>query len=80
MRCRRGGGLDVPPYNRYRSRFRSASSVGTYLGLAPRRNQSGETDNQWQMGRLVFSEPTYSRRRPFCLIGRGNGPPSGPGE
>ena len=26
------------------SRFRSASSVGAYLGLTPRRNQSGETD------------------------------------
>ncbi|WP_245283966.1 transposase [Bradyrhizobium sp. Cp5.3] len=26
------------------SRFRSASTVGAYLGLAPRRSQSGETD------------------------------------
>ncbi|WP_409334562.1 transposase [Bradyrhizobium jicamae] len=26
------------------SRFRSASTVGAYLGLTPRRNQSGETD------------------------------------
>ena len=26
------------------TRFHSASSVGAYLGLTPRRNQSGETD------------------------------------
>jgi transposase len=26
------------------SRFRSASTVGAYLGLTPRRNQSDETD------------------------------------
>ncbi len=28
------------------SRFRSASQVGAYLGLTPRRNQSGETDTE----------------------------------
>ncbi|WP_368502197.1 transposase [Salipiger sp. 1_MG-2023] len=26
------------------SRFRSAAAVGAYLGLSPRRKQSGETD------------------------------------
>lgn len=33
------------------SRFRSASSVGAYLGLTPRRNQSGETDTTGKISR-----------------------------
>ncbi|SCB55827.1 Transposase [Bradyrhizobium shewense] len=33
------------------SRFRSASSVGAYLGLTPRRSQSGETDINGKMSR-----------------------------
>jgi transposase len=37
------------------SRFRSAASVGAYLGLTPRRKQSGETDvtgriSRWATG------------------------------
>jgi transposase len=34
------------------SRFRSASMVGAYLGLTPRRNQSGETDTNGKISRL----------------------------
>lgn len=33
------------------SRFRSASTVGAYLGLTPRRNQSGETDTNGRISR-----------------------------
>jgi transposase len=33
------------------SRFRSAASVGAYLGLTPRRNQSGETDRNGRVSR-----------------------------
>ncbi|VIO69858.1 hypothetical protein CI41S_21050 [Bradyrhizobium ivorense] len=33
------------------SRFRSASTVGAYLGLTSRRNQSGETDTNGKMSR-----------------------------
>jgi transposase len=33
------------------SRFRSASSVGVYLGLTPRRHQSGETDTNGRISR-----------------------------
>jgi transposase len=33
------------------SRFRSASNVGAYLGLTPRRNQSGETDTNGKISR-----------------------------
>jgi transposase len=33
------------------SRFRSASMVGAYLGLTPRRNQSGETDSNGKISR-----------------------------
>lgn len=33
------------------SRFRSASTVGAYLGLTPRRNQSGETDSNGRISR-----------------------------
>jgi len=33
------------------SRFRSASTVGAYLGLTPRRNQSGETDINGKISR-----------------------------
>lgn len=33
------------------SRFRSASTVGAYLGLTPRRNQSGETDKNGRISR-----------------------------
>lgn len=33
------------------SRFRSAASVGAYLGLTPRRNQSGETDTTGKISR-----------------------------
>jgi transposase len=33
------------------SRFRSASAVGAYLGLTPRRNQSGETDANGRISR-----------------------------
>jgi transposase len=32
-------------------RFRSASTVGAYLGLTPRRNQSGETDTSGKISR-----------------------------
>jgi hypothetical protein len=38
------------------SRFRSASKVGAYLGLTPRRNQSGETDMNGRISR--WGEPT----------------------
>ncbi|MFB6421512.1 transposase [Bradyrhizobium sp. 1AS2L] len=31
--------------------FRSASTVGAYLGLTPRRNQSGETDTNGKISR-----------------------------
>lgn len=34
------------------SRFRSASAVGAYLGLTPRRNQSGEIDKNGRTSRL----------------------------
>jgi transposase len=40
----RGDGLNLRHTIDDPSRFRSASSVGAYLGLTPRRNQSGETD------------------------------------
>ncbi|WP_371260914.1 transposase [Bradyrhizobium sp. Cp5.3] len=33
------------------SRFRSAASVGAYLGLTPRRNQSGESDINGKISR-----------------------------
>jgi transposase len=33
------------------ARFRSASTVGAYLGLTPRRNQSGETDTSGKISR-----------------------------
>ena len=33
------------------SRFQSPSSVGAYLGLTPRRNQSGETDTNGEISR-----------------------------
>jgi len=33
------------------SRFQSASKVGAYLGLTPRRNQSGETDMNGRISR-----------------------------
>ena len=33
------------------SRFRSSSTVGAYLGLTPRRNQSGETDTNGKISR-----------------------------
>jgi len=33
------------------SRFRSASTVGAYLGLTPRRSQSGETDTNGKISR-----------------------------
>ena len=33
------------------SRFRSASTVGAYLGLTPRRNQFGETDTSGKISR-----------------------------
>ena len=33
------------------SRFRSASAVGAYLGLTPRRNQSGKTDTNGRISR-----------------------------
>jgi transposase len=33
------------------SRFHSASSVGAYLGLTPRRHQSGETDTNGKISR-----------------------------
>ncbi|MBY6059415.1 transposase [Leisingera daeponensis] len=37
--------IDVP------SRFRSAATVGAYLGLTPRRKQSGETDTNDRVSR-----------------------------
>ncbi len=45
------------------SRFRSASTVGAYLGLTPRRSQSGETDptERYLDGATSFSELTCSR-------------------
>lgn len=45
------------------SRFRSASTVGAYLGLTPRRSQSGETDTNGKIYRWAtgFSELTCSR-------------------
>ncbi|MFH0302486.1 IS110 family transposase [Bradyrhizobium sp. 31Argb] len=33
------------------SRFRSAAAVGAYLGLTPRRNQSGEIDQNGRISR-----------------------------
>jgi transposase len=41
------------------SRFRSASTVGAYLGLTPRRNQSGETDTNCQSA-CNFGSDAYS--------------------
>lgn len=63
-------------------RFRSASSVGAYLGLTPRRTNLARLTSRarYRDGATVFSELTCSRRRPFCFIGRRNGPPSRPGE
>ncbi|WP_377828246.1 IS110 family transposase [Bradyrhizobium lupini] len=46
------------------SRFRSASTVGAYLDLTPRRSQSGETDTNGKISRwgaTGFSELTCSR-------------------
>ncbi|WP_347882450.1 transposase [Bradyrhizobium sp. SSUT18] len=33
------------------SRFRSASTIGAYLGLTPRRNQSSEADTNGKISR-----------------------------
>jgi transposase len=63
------------------SRFRSASLVGAYLGLTPRRNNRGKLTPaaRYRDGATGFSAPTCSRRRPFCFIGPRSGPPSRPG-
>jgi transposase len=60
------------------SRFRSASTVGAYLGLTPRRNESGETYTSGKISRWAtgFSELTYSRPRPSFFIGQKSGRPS----
>jgi hypothetical protein len=49
--CRRGNGPDFRRTIDDPSRFRSASAVGAYLGLTPRRNQSGETDTNGKVSR-----------------------------
>jgi len=57
------------------SRFRSATSVGAYLGLTPRRQQSGETDTVGQVSRWgdAYCELISSRRPVCCSIGLGAG-------
>jgi transposase len=59
------------------ARFKRSSSVGAYLGLTPRRQQSGETD---RMGRIStcgdgLLRATCSRRRPCCSPGTRNTAP-----
>jgi transposase len=60
------------------SRFRSASTVGAYLGLTPRRNQSGEIDTSGKISRwgdrllrtYLFEAATvllYRTKRWSCL-------------
>ncbi|WP_247430917.1 IS110 family transposase [Bradyrhizobium sp. 139] len=39
--------------------FRSASTVGAYLGLTPPRNKSGENGHQWQDITLGRQAPPY---------------------
>jgi transposase len=52
------------------TRFRSAQAVGAYLGLTPRRKQSGEQDfngriSKWAIG---YCGVTCSRQRACCCI------------
>src|ERR1700739_2211120 len=60
------------------SRFRSASCVGAYLGLTPRRKQPAKVTPMARSldGATGFSEPTCSRPRRSCFIGQRNGLPS----
>ena len=57
------------------SRFRSAQAVGAYLGLTPRRKQSGELDltGGSPAGATGCCEPTCSRPRACCSIARSDG-------
>lgn len=63
-------------------RFRSASTVGAYLGLTPRRNQSGETETNGKISRwgdrllriYLFEAATvllYRTKKWSCLKARG---------
>ncbi|MER8371034.1 transposase [Mesorhizobium sp. M1378] len=58
------------------SRFRSAANVGAYLGLTPRRKQSGETDSNGasHAGAIGCCEPICMRRPACSCTGRRNGP------
>lgn len=64
------------------SRFRSASTVGAYLGLTPRRNQSGETDTNGKISRWGDRLlRTYLFEAATVLLYRTkNGLPSRPGD
>ncbi|WP_425495929.1 transposase [Paracoccus litorisediminis] len=57
------------------SRFRSAASVGAYLGLTPKRNKSGEKDTTGHVFRRVTSlcAPASSRLPACCCIGQNAG-------
>lgn len=64
------------------SRFRSVSAVGAYLGLTPRRSQSGETDTNGKISRWGDRLlRTYLFEAATVLLYRTkNGLPSRPGE
>lgn len=64
------------------SRFRSASTVGAYLGLTLGATNLAKLTPvaRYRDGATGFSEATCSKRRPFCFIGRRNGPLLRPGE
>jgi Transposase IS116/IS110/IS902 family len=48
---RRRDGLDVPTYDRRSVALPIGATVGAYLGLTPRRQQSGETDTNGKISR-----------------------------
>jgi transposase len=62
------------------SRFRS--TVGAYLGLTPRRTQSGESDLNGRISRWGdrLLRTYLFEAAPYCSIARRNGPHSRPGE
>jgi transposase len=64
------------------SRFRSASTVGAYLGLTPRRNQSARLTLvvRYLDGATGYFGLICSKLRPFYFIGLKDGPVSKPGE
>ncbi|WP_287261508.1 transposase [Mesorhizobium sp.] len=52
------------------SRFRSAAKVGAYLGLTPRRKQSGETDINGRVSRWGDRLRTYQYEAASVLLHR----------